>query len=231
MTVQTCSTIAALMLDDVPELSIDVLADEILQSKIAERAGARSVCWDCDDLVFLDFDALRIAIQEIPATHDTPKVVCLGVGSVPNKGRGQNFDSAKLAHSLVKRLTQIVDANAVLWHEVNSPLSAGVMDDFQDELDKMLHYLDMQMQVVSEGDPEISENKERSHRVKKKLCDEAAMRKLREHLSAQAAISVPIHATIYVLACTYFFLVPALGTALLSYVLLRDGVDIQAFST
>ena len=52
MAFKSCTTIAAIVLKDPTELSLDKLADEILQSKIAKHAGSRSLTWDCDDLVF-----------------------------------------------------------------------------------------------------------------------------------------------------------------------------------
>ena len=226
MTTQSCTTIAAIILENAPELGINTLADEILQSAIAQRAGARSVCWDCDDLVFLDFDMLRIALHEIPATDETPYVVCLGVGPVPERSLPTHIDSTRLAHGLVKRLTQIVTANAVLWHEDTRALSTFVMDDFQDELDSMLCYLALQLNGTT-GTVE-----EEQKAAKPKSCaikDEVALARLRDQLRkkgrAKAPISRPIHISLYLLACTFFLTIPAMGSALLSYVWLRDGVD------
>ncbi|MGH1579259.1 hypothetical protein [Planktotalea sp.] len=241
------TTIAAIMLADAPQLAIDTLADEVLRSKIAERAGARSVCWDCEDLVFIDFDTLRIAIHDVPATEHSPSFVCLAVGAVPGCKLPLHIDSARLAHGLVKRLSQIVVANAVLWHEDARSLGTEVMDDFQDELEKMLDYLDMQMAQAKEdavletlrdvaptetaAKPAVPKRVPLNRPITRgaALNDEASLKALRAQLREKGMqkepISTPIHASIYLMACTFFFMVPAIGTALFSYIALRDGVD------
>mgnify|MGYP000303657417 CR=1 FL=1 len=170
--------------------------------------------------------AVGIALHEIPATDETPYVVCLGVGPVPERSLPTHIDSTRLAHGLVKRLTQIVTANAVLWHEDTRALSTFVMDDFQDELDSMLCYLELQLNGTT-GTVE-----EEQKAAKPKSCaikDEVALARLRDQLRkkgrAKAPISRPIHISLYLLACTFFLTIPAMGSALLSYVWLRDGVD------
>lgn len=232
MAFQSCTTIAAIVLKDAHRFGIDVLADEILQSKIAERAGARSVSWDCDDLVFLDFDALRIAIHDIPATFETPNVICLAVGTVPGKTLPDHIVSASLTHGLVKRLTQSVEANAVLWHEDDRALSATIMDDFQEELGQMLGYLELQLQGPKTTEDTFKIEPEQQTPLQSVLCDQAAIDQFRAQLrksgNTDEPISLPINVTIYILACTFFFMVPALGSALLSYIWLRDGVDKSA---
>lgn len=248
MAKRSSTSIAAIMLADTPRFAIDVLADEILTSKIAERASARSVSWDCEDLVFMDFDTLRIALHEVPATEDTPGFICLAVGAVPDRRLPMNIDCANLAYELVKRLTQSVIANAVLWHEDDRALSADVMDDFQDELSKMVEFLDMQMEQARETaepatqdvESAIEEQPTSTQKPRRvafdrpitrgaALNDEATLNVLRNQLREQGMekepVSKPIHASIYLMACTFFFMVPAIGTALRSYAALRHRVD------
>ena len=103
------------------------------------------------------------------------------------------------------------------------------MDDFQDELDKMLCYLEMQLQGTADPEPVSEAKSERQPKQESALKDDAAMDQLREQLCRKGAFAKPIsrqiHVSLYVMACTFFFMVPSIGSALLSYVWLRDGVD------
>ena len=227
MAQRSCTTIAAILLKGSSAVKLEQLADEILQSKIAKRAGSRSITWDCDDLVFLDFDAIRIGLYEIRESQDTPNVICIAVGPVSGRSLPKHIESASLAHGLVKRIGQSIEARAVLWHDDPRCLCPFVIDDFHTELDKMLGYLELQMQGTrtpkSQADSAVPPSRAET------INDDAALSTLREKLSASgmigAPVSLPLHVSLYILAVTFFFMIPALGSTLLSYIWLRDGVD------
>lgn len=208
-------------------MAIDALADKVLSSKIARYSSAKSVTWDCDDLVFLDFAGLRIALHEQPERGDRPGCICLGVGPVPGQKLPKFLDSAHIAQALSAQFNQGHDPAAVLWHEDSRDLSPDVMDDFNEEVEHMLAHLHRQIDKVCAGAPS-PEPRARSTR-KSALSDEIAMQKLRAQLRAKgsigSAISAPLHASIYLMAFTFFFTIPALGSALFSYIALRDGMD------
>ena len=79
------STLAAILIKESATLDIDDIADQILRSKIAQRVGTRSVTWDCDDLVFLDFANVRIALYDRALTEFSSKIVCLASALYPEK--------------------------------------------------------------------------------------------------------------------------------------------------
>ncbi|MEP5153666.1 hypothetical protein [Planktotalea sp.] len=232
------ANIAAIMLRDCPSIAIDLLADEILKSAVAQHAGSRSVTWDCDDLVFLDFDNLRIALYEIEATPQTPPFICLGVGSVPGHTPIEEADCSHISQELTQRLTQIVAANAVLWHDEVRALTADVMDDFNEALGKMVGYLDMLVQDASENfsnpspqknTPKAPEAVPKLNRPAALLKQDAALDMLREHLRTTGKVHTPLephqHLSMYVTAASLLLTLPALGSAVLSYIWLRNGLD------
>ncbi|WP_439142655.1 hypothetical protein [Planktotalea sp.] len=233
MAFKSCTTIAAIVLKDTTELTLDKLADEILQSKIAKHAGSRSLTWDCDDLVFLDFDGLRIGLSEIHETADTPNTICIAVGPVNSDRLPRHLDSGHVAHELVKKITRVLNARAVLWQEYERPLNNAVIDDFHFELDKMLGYLNLQMHGT-----QTPKHQEQSIPTKNRaelLKDDLALEKLRNTLRKRGLVgdpvSLPLHVSLYIFAVTFFFMIPALGSTLLSYIWLRGGVDKPTQST
>jgi hypothetical protein len=236
------ASIAAIMLKDNPSIAIDLLADEILKSAVAQHAGARSVTWDCDDLVFLDFDNLRIALHEIPATTETPPFICLGVGSVPGQSPIEDADCSHISQELVQRLTHIVSANAVLWHDDVRALNADVMDDFHEALGKMVGYLDMLLNDAVEQTATVQEDPlpnialPQAPKIVPKLSapsnllkHEEALETLRDHLRTTGKVHTPLephqHLSMYMIACTFLLTLPAVGSAVLSYIWLRNGLD------
>lgn len=235
---RSSTTIAAILLESGPQIAIDMLADAVLSSKSARNANSKSVTWDCEDLVFLDFGSLRIALHDIQETLERPNCVCLAVGPVPGAKLPKFMDSAHIAKGLVAKLTEVLSTSALLWHEDARALCPDVMDDFTYELENMLDHLHMQIeQVRSESAPILNPQQisvmpkpsiKKSTR-KSALQDEAALRELRAHLSAKGmvghAISRPLHVSIYVMAGTFLLMVPAIGSALFSYIALRDGLD------
>ncbi|MGB7319652.1 MAG: hypothetical protein WBC85_16960, partial [Planktotalea sp.] len=224
------TTIAAAMLGNSVSINLDSIADQILTSKIAERACARAVAWDCEDLVFLDFDALRIALHKIHE-GDT-QFLCLGVGPIPGSHLPEYIEPTRLAQLLVRRFTQNIKTNAVLWHDHSGALSVDVMDDFHDELESMLDYLDIQMEhaqqehyaqiqnaprSISASDDVLRPADDKTEREKSKSSfnDDEALRIFRHYICSQhasrKATSAPMHASIYVIACTFLFMAPAVG--------------------
>ena len=118
-----------------------------------------------------------------------------------------------------------VSTNTILWNELDQAITSAVMDDFQSELDEMLHFLDAQIRSVADGSSQDSSDKT----SKTKRLDEPAIEEFRHYLqrscNVDEPVSLPLHASLYILACTFFFMLPAFGSALLSYIWLRDGVD------
>lgn len=230
---QHISTLAALMLSDKPRVAIDLLADEILESNIAKRASARAISWDCDDLVFLDLDSLRIALYEVEASPLNPPLLCIGVGTVPGMAALSSADCTNIAQELTERLSQIVSSNALLWHKANRALDAEVMDDFQDEIGRMLNHLEDDVNAVMPVPTSIAKVNDahvyaQSTRAQT-LQNETALDHLRADLQARgattSAFSTPAHASLYLTIGTFLLTLPAVGAALLSYLWLRNGVD------
>ena len=219
------STLTAISIKESATLEIKDIADQILQSNIAKRADTRSVTWDCDNLVFLDLANVRIALYDHAATEFSPKIVCLAVGAVPGKTLPLHINSAKLARTLVTQFSYPVSTNTILWSEIDQAITSAVMDDFQSELDEMLHFLDAQIRSVADGSSQDSRDKT----SKTTRLDEPAIEEFRHYLQRSGnvgePVSLPLHVSLYILACTFFFMLPAFGSALLSYIWLRDGVD------
>ena len=227
------TTLAALVLDGMPRMAIDLLADEILESNIAKRASARAISWDCDDLVFLDLDNLRIALHEVEPSPSQPPLLCLGVGTVPGRQALNGVDCTNIAQELAQRLSQIVSCNALLWHKAPHALDADIMDDFQDEITWMLDHLEADMQALT-ANSAASVNTDNplipmEETINDRLHDTTAFHALSDDLNARgattSAFSTSAHVTLYLTVCTFMLTLPALGSALLSYLWLRNGVD------
>lgn len=221
------STIAAIMLKSGYELSIPEIADHFLASKLAERACARSVCWDCDDLVFLDFDGIRIALQSVPEAAGQPGFLCLGVGLVPGSNNLLDLDWATLAQNLVKRVGNRLPIQAVLWNEMHGDLNANQMDTFQDELARMIDYLDMMANEFGEA-PQVNEiSSDACARTARPHVDEDALAEFRSKiLHSGSGDNDPaigsengskLRVSLLVVSCTFFYLAPAIGSMLLFY--------------
>jgi hypothetical protein len=227
MAFRSCTTIAAIVLKDPTELGLDRLADEILQSKIAKHAGSRSITWDHDDLVFLDFDGLRIGLYAVHETDETPNTICIAVGPVRSNRLPKHLDSARIAHELVKKVSRVLAARAVLWHDYQRPLTSLVIDDFHFELDKMLGYLELQMHGTRTAKTKTPTCRKKARTAL--INDDLALEKLRKTLRGRGLIgnpvSLPLHVSLYIFAVTFFFMIPALGSTFLSYIWLRDRVD------
>lgn len=232
------ASIAAIMLKDDSTIAIDLLADEILKSAVAEHAGSRAVTWDCEDLVFMDFDNLRIALHEISSTAETPPFICLGVGSVPGQRPIEDADCSHISQELVQRLTHIVAANAVLWHDDARALNAESMDDFHEALGKMVGYLDMLVNDAVQSAPEpLTEplpmnalpQAPLEPRSTSLLKHENELNTLRSHLRATGKVHTALaphqHLSLYMIACTFLLTLPSVGSAILSYIWLRNGLD------
>ena len=118
-----------------------------------------------------------------------------------------------------------VSKNTILWNELDQAITSAVMDDFQSELDEMLHFLDAQIRSVANRPSQNPSDKT----FKATRLGQPAIEELRRHLQRSShvaePVSLPLHLSLYILACTFFFMLPAFGSALLSYIWLRDGVE------
>ena len=191
------STLAAILIKESATLDSDDIADQILRSKIAQRVGTRSVTWDCDDLVFLDFANVRIALYDRALTEFSSKIVCLAVGPVSRKTLPLHINSAKLARTLVTLFSDPVSTNTILWNGLDQAITSAVMDDFQSELDEMLHFLDAQIRsVANRSNQDPSDKTSKTTRL-----DQPEIEELRHHLQRSShvakPVSLPLHLSLF----------------------------------
>ncbi|MEM9581223.1 MAG: hypothetical protein AAF891_11100 [Pseudomonadota bacterium] len=236
------TSLAALLLQNEAEDAFYSLADLILASKLGDQANTRSITWDCEDLVFIDFDDVRIALQYASQLEGLPCRISLALGLRPDTTNAPDVDCNRLARLLVQRLSTMFAVKLVLWQETTCAPTADVMDDFQEELSAIHDYLDCYVANVS-TDPEgvhaplNSQQREPTSKVKdateNALFDFYADTVLeRTPIAAEEQeLSAPMHASMYMMACTLLFLVPAIGTGLFSYLALRDGLDTSPLIT
>jgi len=238
------TSIAAVMLNYGSKATVDMIIEDIKNSKLAKNASAVSIGWDCNNLVFIDIDILRIAIHDVPERDDRPRCICIGAGPIPGAGLPKSTDTVKIVYKIVKRLVEIIQASGVLWHYYDRSICRDVMDDFQDKIEKMLDHLEMQMHqlqhtVFSETEgiealesmrvAKVTPKRVKSSNPRRRgtlLKDRESLQRLSKHLQDQGLveeyISSPLHASMYIMATTFFFLVPAVGAGLFSYAALRS---------
>ena len=126
------STIAQFVFDRDPALNLGVLVRELDAALGRSGAGARTVTWDCDDLVFLDLDGVRFTLSYSGDTvPGLPSSLMLSVGPGP----GQHHSPAdrrrygELCHLIADRLRQRFAPRETLWHQVAGPVTADLVDD------------------------------------------------------------------------------------------------------
>ena len=126
------STIAQFVFDRDPALNLDVLVRELDAALERSGAGRRVITWDCDDLAFLDLDAVRFTLSfSGDQMAGLPASLMISVGPSP----GQHDPSAdrrryeQLCHLLADRLRQRFAPRETLWHQVAGPVTADLVDD------------------------------------------------------------------------------------------------------
>jgi len=103
-----------------------------------------------------------------------------------------------------------VSTNTILWNELDQAITSAVMDDFQSELDEMLHFLDAQIRsVANRSNQDPSDKTSKTTRL-----DQPAIEELRHHLQRSShvakPVSLPLHLRLF-FSCTFFFMLPAFG--------------------
>lgn len=247
------STVAAIVLSDAAKPSIDYLIDAITNSKFGRKALVRSVTYDCEDLVYLDFDAVRIALHDVICHDGMPDVICVAVGSIPEKEVDAKIDYDRLAKHLVKSMMKILKTHLVIWHEDDRALRGRVMDDFLCELETMMDFIKIQVEEVAKqeqslGRSSINRYSESKKKTNQKQTDTQGSFDYTEYYNSEnfselddqeiygikealrtgngidRSLTTPMAATMYTISLAFFFFLPEAGATLLSYTFLRDKI-------
>lgn len=131
------STIAQFVFDRDPALNLGLLVKELDGALERSGAGRRVVTWDCDDVAFLDLDAVRFTLS-YTGEHvaGLPASLMISVGPGPNR-RHDPADRRRyedLCHLLANRLRARFAPRETLWHQVAGPVTAELVDDLFDRL-------------------------------------------------------------------------------------------------
>lgn len=134
------STIAQFVFDRDPALNLQVLVRELDAALERSGAGRRVVTWDCDDLAFVDLDAVRFTLSYSgDPTPGLPASLMISVGPTPGR---HDFGADRrryelLCHLLADRLRQRFAPRETLWHQVAGPVTADLVDDLFARLPEM----------------------------------------------------------------------------------------------
>lgn len=226
------TTIAAIMFSAAQPPRHNDVADQLMKSQLADKAQRKAVSWDCDDLVFLDFDGMRVALQHVKLQDHNSNCLCIGVGAAPNSAPLIPSTCAYEAERLVQLISKMYQVSTVMWHNHSGILDASSMDSFGDELAKMIDHLNDCLTDLAPLKEDPSSNLPTPENTLPKpasrITDETALAKLRDSLAQHhdnKKSRPAIQATVYLMASTFLFLAPPVGSALFSYAALRNALD------
>lgn len=242
----------------VPSHSLTPDLDRLIQMILTIFAKAdfqqRGVTFDCDDLVYLDFDAIRIAVMVREPDYRNPKPeIAIGVGHGPGHPGKPTVLYEKLAKKLVSIIAPRVDAQAVLWCYRDGTISAAVLDDILEEAEAMREGLEQQAQLhadqpASQHVAPIAQSEPTARHMRPPACEtsaytpqastaltpeqeqEARLDALRQFLIEEqndAATSSLMQASIFVMSSTLLLVAPPLGATLFTYCALRNAEDLN----
>lgn len=131
------STIAQFVFDRDPALNLGLLVKELDAALERSGAGRRSITWDCEDVAFLDLDAVRFTLSYTgEAAIGLPASLMISVGPGPNS-RHDAADRRRyegLCHLIADRLRARFAPRETLWHQVAGPVTTDLVDDLFDRL-------------------------------------------------------------------------------------------------
>lgn len=131
------STIAQFVFDRDPTLNLPVLVRELDAALERSGAGRRTITWDCDDLAFLDLDAVRFTLcysgDPLPGL---PSSLMISVGPAPghHDATTDRRRYEQLCHLIADRLRERFAPRQTLWHQVAGPVTSELVDDLFDRL-------------------------------------------------------------------------------------------------
>lgn len=131
------STIAQFVFDRDPTLNLSVLVRELDAALERSGAGRRSITWDCDDVAFLDLDAVRFTLGYTGETlPGLPASLMISVGPSPghHDGTPDRRRYEQLCHLIADRLRERFAPRHTLWHQVAGPVTSELVDDLFDRL-------------------------------------------------------------------------------------------------
>lgn len=131
------STIAQFVFDRDPTLNLPVLVRELDAALDRSGAGRRRITWDCDDLAFVDLDAVRFTLSysgdPLPGL---PSSLMISVGPGPGQTHlavdRRRYE--QLCHLIADRLRERFAPRQTLWHQVAGPVTSDLVDDLFDRL-------------------------------------------------------------------------------------------------
>lgn len=135
MTYAPPSTIAQLLFESVPAKPFSALVRD-LDDALSRIGGDRHTTWDHDDMVFVDLDGTRVGLGFAEQT-EAGYAACLTVSVGPTPGSGIEIDPerhAKLCDRIATRAGESLGAVRILWHEVDEPVTADLVDELIDRL-------------------------------------------------------------------------------------------------
>ncbi|PLL13126.1 hypothetical protein C0V75_06825 [Tabrizicola sp. TH137] len=126
------STIAQFVFDRDPALNLGLLVKELDAALERSGAGRRIITWDCDDVAFLDLDAVRFTLSYTgEAAVGLPASLMISVGPGPNR-RHDPADRRRyegLCQVIAERLRSRFAPRETLWHQVAGPVTTDLVDD------------------------------------------------------------------------------------------------------
>ncbi len=131
------STLAQMLFRGKPALNFAHVVSELQATLDRYPATRRSLGWDCDDLAIFDLDGARIVLgytDDLDGPHAACLTVAVGEGPQGNGASPIATRRAAFCRKITDRLAARHEPDSTLWHDVDQPLTADLIDALVDQV-------------------------------------------------------------------------------------------------
>jgi hypothetical protein len=131
------STIAQLLFAKQPRLNFAHMVSEMDSALSRCPAQKRSLTWDCEDIAIFDLDGARIILghaDSLGGGHGA----CLTASVGPAPGCGTDSPLLRRSEAMCRLIAERIhvryQADAILWHQSDAPVTSDLLDAMLDDL-------------------------------------------------------------------------------------------------
>lgn len=131
------STIAQLLFVKQPELNFAHVVSELDSALARYPADRRALSWDCDDVAVFDLDGSRIVLgyaDDLQGAHRACLSVSVGRGPTARVNDPLARRRGTLCRMITERISSRYPIDAILWHEIDRPVTPEMIDQMTDDL-------------------------------------------------------------------------------------------------
>jgi hypothetical protein len=130
-------TLAQMLFAGKPALNFAHVVGELDSALARYPATRRALAWDCDDLATFDLDSARIVLayaEDLPRPDSACLTVSVGIGPEGTAPSSLAVGHEDFCRKIIDRLSDRYEADAILWHKTDAPVTARTIDDLIDSL-------------------------------------------------------------------------------------------------